>query len=107
MMQALVLTGGLGTRLRPLTLTTLKPLLPIANVPFLHYPLSFLRKAGVREVVLCTADDAATYRKFAREEKGFGTRVFCSPERKKLGTGGAVKNAERFLKSGPFFAMNG
>lgn len=106
-MQALILTGGLGTRLRPLTLTTLKPLLPIANVPFLSYPLSSLRRAGVREAILCTSDSLQPYRGFIKAQKKLGTKVLCSQETQKLGTGGAIKNAESFLSGSPFFAMNG
>ena len=106
-MKALILTGGLGTRLRPLTLTTLKPLLPIANIPFLHYPISLLRKAGAREVVLCASNSSLPYRAFISAQKKLGTKLICSRERKVLGTGGAIKNAERYLDSSSFFAMNG
>ncbi len=106
-MQALILTGGQGTRLRPLTLTTLKPLLPIANVSFLNYPLALLRAAHVKEAVMCTSDKMEPYRELIRAQKQLGTRVLCSPETKSLGTGGAVKNAERFVTESPFFAMNG
>ncbi len=106
-MKALILTGGQGTRLRPLTLTTLKPLLPIANLPFLNYPLSLLRKAGAREVILCTSSSLAPYREFVRGQKKLGTELHCSQESRPLGTGGAVKNAEGYLETSPFFVMNG
>ena len=106
-MQALILTGGLGTRLRPLTLHTPKPLLPISNAPYLRYPIAALRRAEVRDIILCSSNDPAPYAELVRQEKKAGTRVFCSKEKDKLGTGGAIKNAEAFLKSAPFFAMNG
>lgn len=106
-MQALILTGGLGTRLRPITFNTLKPLLPISNAPFLRYPIAALRRAGVREVILCSSDDPAPYAGLVRDEKKAGTRVLCSREKEKLGTGGAIKNAKRFIKASPFIAMNG
>src|SRR5947207_15393926 len=51
-MQALILAGGKGTRLRPLTLYTPKPIVPIANRPFLCYQLDLLKRAGVRELIL-------------------------------------------------------
>src|SRR3989344_887466 len=106
-MQALILTGGLGTRLRPLTYSTLKPLLPICNVPFLRYPMAALRKAGASDVILCSSDDPAPYADLIKQEADAGTRVFCSREKMKLGTGGAVKNAQGYIKTSQFFAMTG
>jgi NDP-sugar pyrophosphorylase family protein len=53
-MQAVILAGGKGTRLRPLTLSTPKPITTIANKPFLYYQLELLKKAGVEEVILPT-----------------------------------------------------
>ena len=104
---ALILTGGLGTRLRPLTLYSPKPLLPIGNLPFLSYPLALLRGHGVRETVLCTADSPKPYQKFIRDQKKLGSGVFCSQEFQALGTAGALKNAEKFIHSSPFFIFNG
>jgi mannose-1-phosphate guanylyltransferase len=104
---ALILSGGQGTRLRPLTLYAPKPLLPIANAPFLSYPLALLRKHGTREVVLCTSDALKPYGPFLRDQKRRGTRVSCSKETVELGTAGAVKNAERSIGSDPFFVFNG
>ena len=51
-MLAVILAGGEGTRLRPLTLTRPKPIVPLLNVPFLHYQLAWLRRHGIREAVL-------------------------------------------------------
>src|SRR5262245_57174757 len=106
-MQALILTGGMGTRLRPLTFTTIKPLLPIANLPVLPYPTGRLRLAEAVEAILCTSRKTYLYRELIRAQKKLGTNVICSPEKKQLGTGGAVKNAEKFIQESPFFAMNG
>lgn len=106
-MQALILSGGMGTRLRPLTLYAPKPLLPIANVPHLSYPLALLRAHGVAEAVLCTAEALGPYRPFIREEKKLGTTVRCSRETSELGTAGAIRNAEKYIKSDTFFVFNG
>ncbi len=106
-MEALILTGGKGTRLRPLTLYSPKPLLPIMNVPFLSYPSALLRKAGVRDLVLCTADSLSPYQNFVRAEARRGTKVYCSRETRALGTAGAIKNAEKFIRSENFFVLNG
>lgn len=105
-MRALILTGGMGTRLRPLTLYTPKPLLPVANTPFLGYPLSLLRKHGVHEVILCTADSEKPYKKFIGNQKRLGTSVICSREFKELGTAGALKNAQKNVGSS-VFVFNG
>ena len=106
-MQSLILSGGLGTRLRPLTLYCPKPLLPIANVPFLSYPMALLRKYNIGETILCTADRLEPYGSLIEEEKKKGTTILCSRETVELGTGGAVKNAEDMIRSDPFFVMNG
>lgn len=105
-MKALILSGGLGTRLRPLTLYTPKPLLPVANVPFLAYPLALLRKHGIREAVLCSSDLVAPYKNFILNQRAKGTRLICSREFKELGTAGALKNAERWIDSTTFI-LNG
>ncbi len=106
-MEALILTGGQGTRLRPLTLTTLKPLLPIANVSFLNHPLALLRAAGVSQTVLCSSDNMTPYDGLIRRQKLEKMKITCSREKKSLGTAGAVKNAEAFIKNSPFFVLNG
>ena len=105
--KALILTGGLGTRLRPLTLYTPKPLLPIANLPFLSYLLGNLRNHGVKEVVLCTQDSLHPYKKLIKHEGVLGTTLLCSRESKPLGTAGALKNAQRHIDSSPTFIFNG
>lgn len=101
-MQAMILSGGKGTRLRPLTIDSPKPLLPIVNTPFLSYPLALLRKHKVSEVVLCTADSIDPYKSFLASQKKLGTVVTCSREFKELGTGGAIKNAEKLTDSTTF-----
>ncbi|MBI4348168.1 MAG: NTP transferase domain-containing protein, partial [Elusimicrobia bacterium] len=54
-MKAILLIGGQGTRLRPFTIETPKPLLPVLNRPFLEYQLEILKRHGIRDVVMCTA----------------------------------------------------
>jgi len=106
-MQALILSGGLGTRLRPLTLYTPKPLLPVVNVPFLSYPLALLRKHGIKNAIICTSGSSLPYRGFVRIQKRMGTAVFCSREYRELGTAGGIKNAEPSIRSSRFFVFNG
>lgn len=106
-MKALILTGGQGTRLRPFTLSVLKPLLPLVNVPFLSYPLALLRRHGVRDVILGAGGDAGPYRDFIESERRKGTRMACSGEPAPLGTGGAVRNASRRIGLSSFIVLNG
>ncbi|MBI3548583.1 MAG: NDP-sugar synthase [Elusimicrobia bacterium] len=95
-MRALILIGGQGTRLRPFTLETPKPLLPVVNRPFLHYQLEILRRHGVKEAVLCTAYRPDAFKK-ALGSSSDGVRLQYVQEKIPLGTGGAVRNAEKFI----------
>jgi NDP-sugar pyrophosphorylase family protein len=104
---ALILTGGLGTRLRPLTLDCPKPLLPIGNAPFLTYPIALLRKHKIQSAVLCMADSITPYQTLIRKEAKLGTQIHSSQEFEELGTAGALKNAEKYVKCDLLFVFNG
>jgi len=107
-MQAVILIGGVGSRLRPLTCHEPKPLLPLVNEPFIHYPLKMLRKHGIRDVVLCTSYKAGTFRKVLGNGKALGLNLRFAHEKHPLGTGGALKNGQRLLSnSGPVLVLNG
>lgn len=107
-MLAVILIGGLGTRLRPLTCDTPKPLLPILNKPFLHYQFQALKAHGVREIVLCTSYRASDFRRAFGTGRSLGLKLSFVHEREPLGTGGALKNAESLVAGkGPVLAMNG
>jgi mannose-1-phosphate guanylyltransferase len=97
---AVVLVGGEGTRLRPLTYTTPKPMLPIANRPFLEHQIAHLRGHGVDRVVL-----ACGYRPDAIRAH-FGAELEYVVEPEPLGTGGAIAHAARSL-SETFVVVNG
>lgn len=105
-MKAVILIGGMGTRLRPFTLETPKPLLPVMNRPFLEYQFQVLSRHGVREVVLCTSYRAETFRRAFGDGRRLGLKLSYVRERLPLGTGGAVKNAEPLLK-GTTLVLNG
>lgn len=106
-MQAVILIGGKGTRLRPFTIDTPKPLLPVLNRPFLHYQFEVLKAHGVREAVLCTAYQADAFRR-SLGARTLGLRLRYIEERQPLGTGGALKNAEPLLRRGePVLVLNG
>jgi mannose-1-phosphate guanylyltransferase len=105
--EAVVLVGGKGTRLRPLTLSTAKPMLPTAGVPFLAHLLSRIRAAGVRRVVLGTSYLAETF------EEGFGDgaaldlELIYVTEREPLGTGGGIRNVADHLTAETVMVFNG
>ncbi|HYZ46879.1 MAG TPA: NDP-sugar synthase [Actinomycetota bacterium] len=106
-MKALLLAGGFGTRLRPLTLTRPKHLLPIANRPHVDHVLDLLLRHGVDEVVLLTSylADAFAGVIAAARERGLTVEVTHEPE--PLDTAGAIKNAEALVGADTFFVFNG
>lgn len=105
-MKALILIGGMGTRLRPLTCTTPKPLLPIVNRPFLEYQFQLLKKYGVKEVVLCVAYLSHEFEKYFGSGKKWGLKIRYVHEKNPLGTGGAIRNAIDFIDE-PTIVFNG
>jgi len=96
-MKALILIGGEGTRLRPLTLNTLKCMVPIVNRHFFEYQFSLLKDNGINEVVLSICHMPEKIKKLLGTGKKWGMKVHYAVEKSPLGTGGAIKNAERYL----------
>ena len=105
-MKAVILAGGEGTRLRPLTLRMPKPVVPIANVPFLGYQLDLLRRHGISEAILSLGYRPDKIEAELGDGSRFGIRLRYVVEQSPLGTGGAFKNAEPFL-DGPAVVFNG
>lgn len=94
---AIILVGGEGTRLRPLTLELPKPVVPVLDRPFLKFQLDLLRKAGIADIVLCVAFRPERIRTVLGDGEADGVRLTYVLEETPLGTGGAVKNAEGAL----------
>ncbi len=105
-MQALILAGGEGTRLRPLTSTIPKPVVPLVDRPFVSYMLEWLRGHGVDDVILSCGFMAAGVRSVLGDGSALGISLRYLEERKPLGTGGALKFAEKLLDE-RFFMLNG
>src|ERR687897_106448 len=105
-MKAVVLVGGEGTRLRPLTETVPKPLLPLVDRPMLDHVLDHLVAHGIREVIMSSPYLEETFHPFIRA-RGGDPAITWITEREALGTGGAVVSALDRLGDGPFFALNG
>lgn len=100
MTEAVLLVGGQGTRLRPLTINTPKPMLPVAGVPFTVHQITRARDAGVTRIVLGTSYRAEVFREFI-EGNDLGVEIVIATEDEPLGTGGAIRHALPFLTSGP------
>ena len=106
-MKALILAGGLGTRLRPLTYSRPKHLLPIANVAHIEHVFTLLERHGVGEVVLLTSYLAEAFEATVERAAERGLTVTVAHEREPLGTAGALKNAQHLVGEDTFLAFNG
>jgi mannose-1-phosphate guanylyltransferase len=105
-MQALILAGGEGTRLRPLTSTMPKPVVPLVDRPFICYMLEWLRGHGITEAILSCGFMADGVRAVLGDGSSLGVRLRYLEEPRPLGTGGALKFAEELLEE-RFFMLNG
>jgi mannose-1-phosphate guanylyltransferase/phosphomannomutase len=105
--RALIIAGGAGTRLRPLTYRIPKPVIPVVNKPLVQHQIEFLKKHGIREIILSLYYLAGEIKKVLGDGSGLGVKLFYSVEKKPLGTGGAVKKAAPFFKGEPLIVLNG
>ncbi|MFF2127981.1 sugar phosphate nucleotidyltransferase [Streptomyces olivochromogenes] len=101
MTEAILLVGGKGTRLRPLTVNTPKPMVPAAGVPFLTHQLARARAAGVEHIVLATSYLAEVFEPYFGDGSALGLHIEYVTEEEPLGTGGAIRNVAARLRSGP------
>ncbi|MCX5382083.1 NDP-sugar synthase [Streptomyces sp. NBC_00083] len=101
MTEAILLVGGKGTRLRPLTVNTPKPMVPAAGVPFLTHQLARARAAGVDHIVLATSYLAEVFEPHFGDGSALGLSIEYVTEDEPLGTGGAIRNVASRLRSGP------
>jgi len=104
--QAVVLAGGEGTRLRPLTTTRPKPLLPVLGVPCIEYVIRSLAEAGIEQVFLACGYRSEDIRKALGEGNSFGVEIEMAFEKEPMGTAGAVKLLEGRLE-GTFVVGSG
>jgi mannose-1-phosphate guanylyltransferase len=105
-MQALILAGGEGTRLRPLTSTIPKPVVPLVGRPFITYMIEWLRGHGVDDVILACGFMAHDVRSVIGDGSSLGLRLRYIEEPRPLGTGGALKYAQDLLAE-RFLMLNG
>ena len=96
-MKGLILAGGKGTRLRPLTINTPKPVVPVANSPFLLYQIDLMRSAGIDEIILSLSYQPRKIEDLLKDGSDYGVWIRYAVEGTPLGTGGAFKNAEEHI----------
>ncbi len=96
-MQAVILAGGLGTRFRPLTLKTPKPMIPVIGKPYLEYQLQYLKSYDITNILLCVGYLGEEIENYFGDGQSREMCINYSFENKPLGTGGALKNAKNYL----------
>lgn len=106
-MNAVILVGGLGTRLRPLSINTPKSMMPVVNIPFIEYVLRRLSRHNIKHIVMAISHLAQPIKNYIGDGSRFGVSITYTVEDTALGTAGAVKNAEQYLDDEAFVALNG
>jgi mannose-1-phosphate guanylyltransferase len=105
-LKAVILVGGPGTRLQPLTFIVPKSLVPVLNRPVMEHMLAYLRQFGIEDVILTLNYLPDAIRSHFGEGRDFGVKLTYCMEKEPLGTAGAVKNAAAYL-DGTFIVLNG
>jgi len=105
-LKAIILAGGRGKRLRPITDYVPKPLLPIKNIPIIEWQIKYLKKYGVNEVIICTGYKTKMIENYL-SMKNTGVKIKFSIEESPLGTAGAIKKAGKMIDDESFFVING
>lgn len=106
-MKAVILAGGRGTRLRPITDLIPKPLIPLAGRPIIEWQIMHLSKFGIQDIVVSTGYKSRQIENFLSKRSNLNVRVEYSVESEPLGTGGALKKAGALIRDNAFLALNG
>lgn len=106
-MKAMILAAGLGTRLRPITNNTPKPIIPVGDRPLIEYLLLLLKKYGIRDIIINLHHLGEKIEKALGDGSRWGIRISYSREEIILGTGGGIKKAQAFLSDSAFLVING
>jgi NDP-sugar pyrophosphorylase family protein len=107
-MKAIILSGGKGTRLRPLTDNTPKPMLPIGGVPHLEHIVDLLKECGFNEIIFSTGYLHSQIQEHFGDGSAYGVKMYYKEDGDTpLGTAGAIKNCEDLLDDNPFVVFNG
>ena len=105
-MKALILSGGSGKRLKPITDYVPKSLVPLNNIPIIEWQIRYFKKFGINEFVICTGYKSDQIINHFKPKK-MGAKIDYSIEKTPLGTGGAIRNAHDFIDDENFFVING
>lgn len=107
MTKGIILSGGWGSRLRPLTCTIPKTLIPVVNKPVIERQMLLLKSAGVKEIVLAVSVMADALKYYFGNGEKLGIKIHYTDEKSPMGTAGAIKLAEDYLIDDNFFMLNG
>ena len=94
-MKAMTLSGGRGKRLRPVTDTIPKPLIIINNKPLIEWKINYLKKFGIKDIIICSGYKGKKIENYISKKNNFGCNIEYSVETTPLGTAGAIKKAYR------------
>ena len=106
-MKAIILAGGRGKRLRPITDKIPKPLIPINNMPLIERSIKYLKRYGITEIIISSGYKSNKMELFLKKKKNFGCKIIFSIEKTPLGTGGAIKKALKHIDDESFLVLNG
>ena len=96
-MKVVILAGGLGTRLQPYTKSLPKPMLPLGGKPILEYEIEWIRKNGIKEIIICVSYLRKKIEDYFGNGKRFGVKIEYAVSNKPLATAGQLKTAEKFI----------
>jgi len=96
-MKAVIIAGGLGVRLRPLTNKKPKPMLPLDKKPLLEHLIKWVKKNGIKDIVLCVSYLHETIEKYFEDGSKFGVKIEYAVSKKPLATAGQLKTAQKFI----------
>jgi mannose-1-phosphate guanylyltransferase / phosphomannomutase len=106
-MKAVIMAGGFGTRLRPLTMNIPKPMVPIVNIPIMHRIITLLKKDGITDIVALVYYQPDVIINYFKDGKDFGVNITYVRAEADFGTAGSVKNAENFIGEDEFLVISG
>ena len=105
-MKAVILVGGKGTRLRPITFLNPKPMLPLANKPFMENFILWLKSHRIKDIIFSTGYLPEIFKNYFGDGSRFGLKITYVEEKEPLDTCGGVKNVEEYLDNNSFMAVS-